>query len=191
MNLQNVTITENCQRGEIGAYLDGELEPREELLLEMHIATCADCLTELNLQKQLLRALDISFDRQTEIELPKDFAKIVAARAQSGVCGLRSKEERFRALFLCAALFLIVLIVFGAEIKNEWSNFSQLGEQLSALVGFTTHFVFNLAIGTAVVLRSLGEQFVFRSEISFAVVASGFMLSAVMLSRLIFRFNHS
>ncbi len=191
MNLQNITIAKNCRRAEIGAYLDGELMAHEELLLEAHVAACKDCMTELNLQKQILRALDFSFDRQTEIELPRDFAKIVAARAESGVSGLRSKEERFRALFLCAALFLIVLIGLGAETKNVLSNFGKFGEQLAAITVFTTHLIFNLAIGTAVVLRSFGEQFIFRSEISLAAVAGLFMLSAVMLSRLIFQFNRS
>ena len=88
-----------CPRADIAAYIDGELTPREELALELHLAACPDCTGELNLQKQMLRALDCGLKDRTEIELPKNFAKTVATRAESNVSGLRSKEERFRALF--------------------------------------------------------------------------------------------
>lgn len=188
MELQKVTNETNCLRAEIGAYIDGELSPAEELALEAHVAVCKNCLSELNLQKQMLSALDFSLDEKAEIvELPRNFAKTIAVRAESGVCGLRSKDERFRAVFLCAVLFLITLIGLVADTENLPATFAKFGEQVLAVISFVGHLIYDLAIGAIVILRSLGGQFIFNSAVSIAVAACVFTLSAAALSRLISR----
>jgi anti-sigma factor RsiW len=186
------STTENiCPRSEISAYLDGELAPGEELALEAHVAFCTGCLAELNMQKQLLAALDSGLEKQTEIELPENFARVVAVRAESGVTGLRSREERFRALFLSVLLLLIVLIGLGAETGHVFTALSKIGEHSIIVVRFVGHLIFDLAIGTTIILRSLSGQFVFNSAISFVLGAFLFGLSTLLLSRLISRFNRS
>jgi anti-sigma factor RsiW len=191
MNLQTAKTENNCPRFEIAAYIDGELLPRDELRLEAHVAGCKDCLAELNLQKQMLSVLDFGLRDKTEIELPKNFAKVVAVRAESRVSGLRSKEERFRALFLCVFLFLIILIGLGSEIEIVLAAFGKIGEKMLAVVGFAWHLAFDLAIGTTVILRSLSGQFVFNSVQSFVVIACLFTVSAILLSRQISRYKQS
>ena len=184
--------TENfCPRADIAAYIDGELSPKEELALEAHVSVCKDCLAELNLQKQLLCALDSSLDRQGEIELPKNFAKVVAVRAESGVCGLRSKDERFRALFFCVSLVLIALIILGAETGHLFAFFSKMGEQSIIIVRFIGRVVYDIAIGGTIILRSLSGQFGFNSAVSFILGAFLFAFSALLLSRLVSRYNRS
>jgi anti-sigma factor RsiW len=191
MDLQTNTTEKNCPRFEIAAYIDGELSSGEELNLEAHVAGCKGCLAELNLQKQMLSVLDFGLDDKAEIELPKDFAKVVAVRAESTVFGLRSKEERFRALFLCVFLFLIILIGLGAETENMFAAFAKFGEQMIAVVGFAGHLAFDLAVGTSIILRSLSGQFVFNSAVSFAIIACLFTVSAILLSRQIARYKQS
>jgi anti-sigma factor RsiW len=191
MNLQTSTIEKNCPRSEIAAYIDGELSPRAELALEMHVAGCRDCLDELNLQKQLICALDYGLEKQPEIELPKNFAKVVAVRAESGVCGLRSKEERFRALFICSFLLLFVLLGLGAETGRIFAAFGKIGEQAVIIAGFAGHLVYDLAVGVTIILRSLSGQFVFNSLISIALTILLFTVSALLLTRLISRYNRS
>lgn len=189
MTLQTGTIEETCrQRGDISAYIDGELTSAEELALEMHIASCKECHVELNLQKQILAALDFSLEGEPEIEIPKNFAKVVAVRAESGVCGLRSKEERFRALFLCALMFLIVLLGLGGETGSVFATFGKFLEKTAALIGFIGHLVYDFALGTVIILRSLSGTLVFNS-FSLIIIAASFIASAVLLSRLISRFN--
>lgn len=189
MNPQIATTEKICPRQDIAAYIDGELTPREELALEAHFANCPDCLSELNLQKQMLCALDFGLEPQAEIELPKNFAKVVATRAESGVCGLRSKEERFRALFLSALLFLIVLVGLGAETGNLLSTSGKFLEKGIAVASFFGHLVFDLAFGITIILRSLSSQFVFSSLMSFVAVAFFFALSVLTLSHLISRYR--
>ena len=191
MDLQTAKTEKTCSQEKIAAYLDGELLSSEELALEAHIANCKSCLTQLNLQKRMLCALDAAFEKRGEINLPKNFAQVVAATAESNVIGLRSKREGFRALFLFALLFLIVLAGLGAETEKTLAAFGKFGEQVAAVAGFALHLIYDLGFGAAVVLRSLSEQIVFSSATSFAAIAGFFMLSIFMLSRLMFRFNRS
>lgn len=191
MNLSAATIEESCLPERISAYIDGELAPAEELALEAHAANCKNCLAHLNAQKQMLHALDFALDEKTEIEPPENFAKIVAIRAETNVSGLRSTEERFRALFLCALLFLIVIVGLGAEAENVFDAFARFGEQFVAVAGFVTHLAYNLAIGATVILRSLGGRFIFGSPFLLIILIGSFALSAWTLSRLILRFHQS
>jgi hypothetical protein len=191
MNLQRGTIENSCRLTDISAYVDGELMPDAELALEAHVATCRNCLNELNLQKQMLSALDFNLNEKHEIELPENFAKVVAVRAESGVCGLRSKEERFWALFLCAGMFLIVLIGLGAETGDVLTTVKRVLERTVTIVGFIGHLIYDLAIGIIIILRSLSGQFVFNSAFPLAVLAGLFTASALLLSRLFFRYKRS
>src|SRR5687767_7691259 len=92
-----------CPSPELSAYIDGELSPREELELEVHLAECRTCADELNLQKSFLNALDSSLDDEIEIPLPKNFTKSVVANAESRVNGLRHPHEWRNAAFICVA----------------------------------------------------------------------------------------
>lgn len=187
MNQSAVTIENSCSRELIAAYVDGELSPGEELALDLHLAGCKICLAELNAQKQLLCALDFGFDDKKEIELPENFAHVVAARAASDVSGLRSGRERFRAVFLCASLLLIILFGLGAETNGALAIAGKFGEQSLAFAAFAGHFVYDLAIGAIVILRSLGGRFVFDSAGSSALSALLFAASMLLLTRLVRR----
>ena len=77
----------------------------------MHLAHCPACAEELNEQKKMLCALDIALiEDEKEFELPENFTRVVVANAESSVGGLRQPQERFKTLFVCAALFLLVLL---------------------------------------------------------------------------------
>jgi len=190
MNLPIVTTEKICsQRSEIAAYIDGELLSREELELEMHLAVCQNCKRELNQQKKLLCALDFALENEREIELPKNFTKIVVATAESKVSGLRRPQERSKALFVCAALFLLVLLGLGGETETVLNTFAKFADQFLAVGGFVWNLVYDVAVGTAVVLRSVSSQIVFNSTVAMAFAAGFFFLSLVALSRFIVRSN--
>ena len=186
MNFQDVKISDVCLRADIAAYIDGELSSREELELEMHLADCKDCAEELNQQKKLLCALDFALEEK-EFELPENFTKVVVANAESRVCGLRGSNERFNALLICSTLFLLVLIGLGSDAKNVLFSSGRLLDQFLAVGGFISHLIYDIAVGTAVILRSLLFQFVFNSASSliFIVLVLGF--SALVFSRLLSR----
>ena len=192
MNQPTATTEALCaHRSEIAAYIDGELIPREELELEMHLAVCKSCNAELNEQKTLLRALDYALENGHEIELPANFTRVVVTAAESKVSGLRRPQERSKALFVCAALFLLVLFGLGGDTETIFSAFGKFTEQILAVGGFVSHIIYDIAIGTTVILRSLGNQFIFSSSLAFGFLIVFFCLSLIALSRLIIRYNRT
>ena len=192
MDLQTATIEKICSpRSDIAAYIDGELSAREELKLELHLAVCKSCNNELNEQKNLLQALSFALESEGEIELPADFTKVVVANAESKVSGLRRPQERFRALFVCAALFTLVLLGLGGETRTVFASFAKFAEQFLAVGGFVWILIYDIAFGTAIVLRSLSHQIVFNSTVSFAVVGGLFFVLLIIFSRLTGRLNRS
>jgi len=184
---QNNANHQTCPRLEIAAYIDGELSPREELDLELHFAACSTCTVELNEQKKLLCALDFALEDKEEIELPKNFTKVVVANAESNVQGLRCPRERNRALFVCAALFLLVILGLGAETSKTFETFGTLTEQFLAVGGFFVHLVHDITIAATVIFRSLCLQFVFKSTISAGLIGICFVVSLLIFSRLMAR----
>lgn len=191
MKPQIAQTKEVCPREEIAAYIDGEISPRRELELEMHFAVCASCVSELNVQKKLLCALDSALLPEKEVPLPADFTKVIVTRAESNVSGLRRPQERRNALFICAALFLPLLIAFGAETETVLTTFRQFGEQILAVGGLIFHLIYDITVGIAVILRSLTNQFVFNSIASIVFLLILFIFSLIAVSRLVLRFNRA
>jgi len=191
MNLPIVTIEEECPRTQLAAYIDGELLPREELELEMHLASCKDCTAELNEQKKLLCVLDFALESEKEIELPANFTKIIVTKAESNVSGLRSSKERSKAFFVCSVLFLLVLLGLGGQIEPVLNTYIKFTDKIFAVFGFVFHLIYDVSIGTAVILRSLGSGLVNDSGIAFAVFAALVLFSLFALSRLFLRYNRA
>jgi anti-sigma factor RsiW len=188
MDLSSALTTDICPCMEITAYIDGELSPQEELALEMHLAVCKICSVELNEQKKFLFALNSTLEREKDLELPENFTKIIVTRAESRVSGLRRPNERFNAIFICAALFLFVLFGLGSE---AFGSFSRFFDQSFAVLGFAGHMLYSFVIGTTVILKSLSSQFVSDSSFSLVLLACVFAISLVAVSRLMFRYNRT
>ncbi len=184
MNLQTVPIEKTCShRSEIAALIDGELLPREELELELHLAVCESCAAELNEQKNFLRALDYALENDGKFKLPVNFTKIVVTNAESKVSGLRRSQERSKALFVCAALFLLMLLGLGGETKTVLNTFGKFAEQVLAVGGFVWYLTYDVSVGAAIILRSLSSQFIFNSSASLAILIVFVIVSLFILSR--------
>lgn len=177
-NLENL-----CPRTDIAAYLDGELSAPEEMDLELHFTTCKRCATEFSEQKKLLCALDFAFDEKSNIELPENFTKTVIVNAESNVSGLRRPEERFRALFLCAALFLFIILGLGSETEAVFSTFAVFAEQIFAVGSFAAHLVFDIAFAFAAIVRLIGGQFIYHPIFAILSGAVFLLFSGYILSR--------
>lgn len=192
MILPSVTTEKFCSpRGDIAAYIDGELTAREELELELHFGNCKACLAELNEQKKLLRVLNAALENERDVQMPADFTRVVVANAESRVSGLRRPQERFKALFVCAALFLLVLLGLGSETRTVFSAFGKFAEQFLAVVGFAWNLIYDAAYGAAIILRSLSQQIVFNSSVSAAVLGALFFVALIGLSRFAARANRT
>ena len=191
MDLQIAKTKKVCPRAEIAAYLDGELSPSDELTLEQHFAICKTCLDELNLQKKLLSALDFAFESKSEIELPENFTKVVVAKAESRVSGLRSKKERIWALSICAGVLFLTMLGIALESDQILYSLSDFGKQFLALAGFINHLIFDITIGLAVILRFLSQQIVFSSGFATLLFLCVIALGFLSFSRLVLKFSRS
>lgn len=191
MSLPNRNSENECPRRELAAYIDGELLLREELDLETHLAECKLCASELNEQKRLLFALDFALEGEKEFELPENFTKIVVANAESRVNGLRCPRERFNAVFVIAALFLLFILGLGGETRTVFDASLKFGEQVLAVAGFALHLIYDAAVAASIILRFLCSQFVYHSAFSTAFFIGFFFVSLFVLSRLVSRNNQA
>ena len=107
-----------CQLEDVAAYLDGELSEAGANRFEDHLRSGLDCATELRAQRQLLCTLDVAFNGGRSFQLPHDFTRIVTARAENDLSGMRNKHERRRALKLCAVLALVSFALLGAATRT-------------------------------------------------------------------------
>lgn len=150
------------------------------------MADCRVCALELNQQKALLCALSASQFSQGEIELPKNFTKVVVANAESRVGGLRGSSERFNAAAISFVLLLLALFALGADARNEFTGLLSLAEKTVAVAWFVSHLAYDVSIGTIVILRSLTGQFVSPTAAS-VLISSLVAASIFILSRLVLR----
>ena len=107
-----------CQLEDVAAYVDGELSGIGLDRFEDHLKSCGDCAGELRAQRQLLCTLDVAFGGSRSFNLPKNFTRVVTARAESDLSGMRNKRERRRALQLCVALALVSFALLGAAAQT-------------------------------------------------------------------------
>lgn len=191
MDSQIITTEKICSRAVLAAYIDGELLPREELELEMHLTGCKTCRAELNEQKKMLCALDFALENESEIELPANFAKTIVANAESSISGLRCPRERFKALWVCSLLFLLVILGLGGKIEAVLNTYVKCAEQFAAVGGFMLRLIYDISIGTAVILRSLNTQFISNSPLAPVVPIVFFFVCLFAFSRLFVRYNRA
>lgn len=107
-----------CQLEDVAAYVDGELSGVGLDHFEEHLKSCADCAGELRAQRQLLCTLDVAFGESRSFRLPTNFTRVVTARAESDLSGMRNKRERRRALQLCLGLAVVSFALLGAATRT-------------------------------------------------------------------------
>jgi anti-sigma factor RsiW len=180
-----------CPLPEISAYVDGELSADDEIDLEFHLAGCGVCTNDLNLQKSFLNALDSSLDETENIQLPKNFTKAVVASAETSVSGLRRPHERRNAAIICAALMIFSFFALGSNADKTLAGMVAIFDKILAVVVSLGHVVYDLALGSAIVFRSLASKFVFESGAAVLFTLVLFVVSLYLVSRLLVRFHRT
>ena len=183
----------NCRSEEIVAYLDGELEASSLARLEEHFEDCPRCAAKLRSHKLLLQELNFALAEEPAIEMPKNFAQVVAARAQSDLSGVRDRGERRRALRLCAALTLVSFVLLGGAALSEsiLAPPRAVWKTCVALFGFLGHALYDAGAGLAVISRGLGGHLLFESRVVGLLVLLLLALALFTLARLIVRYHRT
>ncbi|MBK7707333.1 MAG: zf-HC2 domain-containing protein [Acidobacteria bacterium] len=185
MKLESAKSDRSCPRKQIAAYLDGELGAGEEFDLELHFAECPNCRAELNEQKRLLFALDGVLDERPEIELPENFAKVVATNAECRVEGLRCPIERGRALFVCLLLGGLVLFGLGADSVSSFGFVGSVADRTLAVAAFFGHLLMDLAVAVSVIVRSMFPQVVFKSAVPVGLLVVAGVFSVFFVAKIL------
>jgi hypothetical protein len=174
----------SCQLEDVAAYVDGELAGIALEDFEAHLRSCKDCAHELRTQKQLLCTLDVAFNDSRSFELPREFSRVVTARAESDLSGVRRKRERRRALKLCAVLAVASFALMGAAARGLVIDpLRSIFRVANILLDFAGRAALDLAETVAIFIR------VFTRAIFFAPHGIGVMfLIALLFSILLLPF---
>jgi hypothetical protein len=183
----------DCRSEELIAYLDGELEREAHASLEEHLAECASCAAELDMQRRLQRELDVALSDDAGLEMPGNFAQIVAARAQADLSGMRERHERRRALRLCVALTALSVALTGVAALGEsvFAPLRALWKGGAALFNFLGHALYDAGAGFAVISRGVGGHLLFDSRPVGFFVLLLFVSALFMLRRLIVGYHRT
>lgn len=172
-----------CERAaQAAAYLDGELGEETEAF-EAHAKSCPACSAVLLEQRRLLCLLDTAFNETFEepIKLPRDFARELKARAQTDMSGVRGREERRRALKICAALSIAAFALLGVTAFSAAAEMlTGVAHAVPAFAGVAGHAAADAGAGASLVLRAAGGQF-FASSEPIPVLQAAILVGALAL----------
>ena len=178
-----------CPKEMIAAYLDGMLDAEAGYLFEQHLCDCMFCNAELDEQRRLIMALDSTLGMTSDLPLPQNFIRIVTARAESDLSGMRDRLEHKRAarfcLILAGAGFALIGAAAGkAILLSGWT----IVDQALGIFSLLWMALRDAAIGLTVVSRVVGGGLV--PEAHFAgLVALLLVLALVLLFLLIGRYH--
>jgi anti-sigma factor RsiW len=181
MNLNN----QHCQNDLIAAYLDGELDAASAAYFEEHVASCESCHAELNAQRLFMNDLDLSLASTPAPPLPKNFAQIVAARAESDMGGVRSPTEHKLALRFCVILALMSFGLLGvAAIRSVFFRGESIANKALGVFELLWTSLHDAALGLIVIARVIAQGLIPESRFA-GLGALLLALAVVLLSLLI------
>lgn len=175
---------QNCQTDLIAAYVDGELDASTSTTLEAHLLECSSCQTELRNQRLFMCELDSALADELHMAVPRDFARIVAAQAESDMSGARSGTEHKRALRYCLVLTLASFALLGVAAGKSLIFSAQfVGSRFVGLVSFLGKLLYDAGESVIVILR-IGSQALLPDGFSILVLLI-LLLAVLLLSLLI------
>ena len=184
-----MSVSHACKPERIAAFLDGELDLAERRALETHLLACVTCSDELRQQQQFMCELDAALTNTTELEVPPDFAQIVAVRAGSDMSGVRDRSEHKRALLFSVMLGFAAFVFLGVSTSGKMllkiQSIFQKTLGILELIGKTAY---DAAAGITVIMRVLGGALTADFRLATLVV---FILVLGLLSLLIARYHRT
>ena len=174
----------------VAAYLDGQLDVAAVDQFEAHVVDCQSCRAELNEQRQFLCELDSVLSTPKELSIPKDFARIVSARAKSDMRGVRTGSERRRALLVCLTLCLAAFVLLGATAGNTLLvSAVVVTNKVLGVLGLLWTTLHDAVMGTTIVSRVIIRMFLPESPLTNLAALFILLLAIASLSHLIISYH--
>lgn len=181
-----------CALEDVAAYLDGELSEAGMVEFEDHLKSCVDCAGELRVQRQLLCTLDVAFNGARSFQLPHNFTRVVTARAESDLRGMRNKHERRRALKLCAMLAAVSFALLGATTRTvvfePVRSFFKVARSLAQLAWEATS---EALLSAAVLVRVTGRAVLLTQNGLAVFIIAVFLVSVSVLPFLLAKYHRA
>jgi hypothetical protein len=137
-------------------------------------------------QRRLLGTLHNALVQNSEISLPINFARVVAANAQSDMRGVRARREHRRALKVCAVLAFASLALLGVAARGYVIGFARaIGRPVSLGLDLVWTTVYDLVTGLIVISRVISKGVVPESDLVGLLAFLLLALAVLLLSRLI------
>ena len=179
-----MNASSKCKKEWIAAYLDGALDADSGKLFEQHLDSCVTCSAELNEQRRFILALDSALTTTPALPLPRNFIRVVAARAESDLSGMRNRFERKRAARFCLILAGAGLAMIGAAAgKTIFLAVPLIANQIFGIFSLLWTALRDAAVGVTVVSRVIGGGLV--PEPHFAGLAALLLALAIVLLSLL------
>ena len=180
----------SCDEKLIAAYIDGELELERRLVVDSHLDECGHCREELRIHRMFVCELD-SVLAQSDVAVPLEFSRQVAARAKSDLSGIRSASENKKALAFCVGLALAALALLSDA--SRLTGLRAAREVIRTVIGTVTVLlsaIYDMVASVTVISRVVSRKLIVESN-SLGVLLVLFALAILLLSRMIVRYHRT
>jgi hypothetical protein len=181
-----------CQNDQIPAFVDDELEPAHRVAFEEHVRICERCAAELRAHRTFMRELDTALAGRFDLEVPPDFAKVVAVHAENDMRGVRDGAEHRRALRYCIILGLIAFALLG--VASSRAVLASVQSFFKAIFGIMSLFgktIYDAMAGFSVLARVFRRGLIGDAGLADLVALLLFAFSIILLTLLISRYHRT
>ncbi len=187
-----INAIHTCEPERIAAYIEGDLDPGARIALEAHLQQCANCVLELQQQRQFMCELDSAFSNPFELAVPPNFAQVVAVHAESDMSGVRNSAEHKRALQFCVILGLAAFILLGAAAsKAELAGAAAAVSKAAGILSLMVRTAYDAAVGLVSMARLLSRSLMAASPLASLGALVMIAFAVLLLSRLIVRYHRT
>jgi hypothetical protein len=181
-----------CQSDQIAAFVDDELGPAARLAFEQHVLVCNSCAAELRAHRSFMWELDTALADRFDLEVPPDFAKVVAVHAENDMRGVRDRAEHRRASRYCIILGLVAFALLG--VASSRAFLASVQSFLKATLGIISLFgktIYDAMAGFSVLARVFRRGLIGNAGLADIVALLLFLLAIALLTFLISRYHRT
>jgi hypothetical protein len=128
---------------------------------------------------------------QTEVAVPLDFSRQVAARATSDLRGIRSASENKKALAFCVVLALAALALLSdASRITAVRTAREIYRTIIGTAAVLLSALYDMVASVTVISRVLSRKVIVETN-SLGLLLGLFALAILLLSRMIMRYHRT
>jgi hypothetical protein len=181
-----------CQSDQIAAFVDDELEPAHRLAVERHVLVCDSCAAELRAHRTFMRELDTALAGRFDLEVPPDFAKVVAVHAENDMRGVRDRAEHRKALRYCIVLGLVAFALLGvASSRAVLSSVQSFFKATFEIIGLFGKTIYDAMAGLSVLARVFRRGVIGDARLADLATLLLFAFAIGLLTLLISRYHRT